>query len=94
MEFEIINCGGCRTCELACSFHLSSEFGYQNSALKVVQKDNGDGYMILIITDLSEPVHCDTCLGLDEPVCVQFCHHKDILRDQILQLRIKQEKME
>ena len=91
MLFELKNCGGCKTCGLACSFHLSGEFGYEKSALKVITKDSGDGYLIKIIDDTNEPYHCDACVGLDEPMCVQFCHHKDQLLEYINKIKTQQE---
>lgn len=90
MKFEMENCGGCRTCELACSFHLSGEFGFEKSALKIIPKESGDGYFVKIVDDVNEPYHCDACIGLEKPVCVQFCHHQDQLQEYIDQIKKQQ----
>jgi len=83
MRFEMKDCGGCRTCELACSFRFSGEFCYDYSAIKIIVNDTGDGYFVELIGDPTAPFRCDACVDIDEPMCVQFCHHKDQLTEFI-----------
>src|SRR4030065_727491 len=86
MIFELKDCGGCRTCEMACSFKFTGNFNYQDSAFHVINKEDGSGYLIELVEDPNALHQCDGCEGLDEPMCVQFCHFKDELRGFIQQL--------
>lgn len=82
MKFEMPSCGGCRTCELACSFHHRGEFTPAISSLKILEKSGGPGYLVVLKeeSDRRGPA-CDRCEGLDIPLCVQYCREMDELRD-------------
>ena len=60
-------CTGCRSCELACSFHFNKVFAPEASAIKVV-RDNDNGDINLHINS-----RCDLCQGEDFPLCVKYC---------------------
>jgi Fe-S-cluster-containing hydrogenase component 2 len=78
--FDMPSCGGCRTCELACSFHHTQEFSPSASSLKVLDKDGGPGYRVwLSAGDGGRSPACDGCEGLDVPLCMEYCKEMDDL---------------
>lgn len=88
MLFDFKDCGGCRTCEIACSFQKMGEFNHHFAAVEVVEKKDGTGYDLKIY-DKPEDEHtvCDGCLELEEPPCVQYCREDDDLRRIINEYR-------
>jgi Fe-S-cluster-containing hydrogenase component 2 len=60
-------CYGCRSCELACSFHRHSSFEPGGGAIRV-RKDNRTGQIRWTMGP-----DCDLCKGRDRPLCVRFC---------------------
>jgi Fe-S-cluster-containing dehydrogenase component len=86
MEFDMPSCGGCRTCEMACSYHHRGEFAPALSSLKIQEKAEGPGYLVLLkkTADETGPA-CDGCRGLKTPLCVDYCREaedlKEILRE-------------
>ena len=81
MKFDMPSCGGCRTCELACSFHVLGAFVPSASCLKIVEKDDGPGYAVLLkdVADGDGPA-CDDCAGLATPLCMDYCRESDDLK--------------
>ena len=80
MKFDMPTCGGCRTCELACSYHHTGEFIPAVSSLKVVEKTEGPGYAVVVKEERdAEGYACDGCKGLDIPLCVEYCREVDDL---------------
>jgi carbon-monoxide dehydrogenase iron sulfur subunit len=64
---DIKACYGCRTCELACSFHRWGVFSPELSSIRVI-KCNRTGQI-----DWSIGAACDLCKGEDSPLCVKYC---------------------
>ena len=80
MVFDMASCGGCRTCEMACSFHHTGEFAPAVSSLVVLDKDDGPGCEVLLMTENSgKRIACDGCEGLDVPLCMDYCRESDDL---------------
>ncbi|MDP1990706.1 MAG: hypothetical protein Q8K00_06735 [Syntrophales bacterium] len=80
MKFDMPSCGGCRTCEIACSFHHTGDFIPALSSLKVVEKEEGPGYGVVLKEESDEEgFACDGCEGLDLPLCVEYCKEVDDL---------------
>jgi Fe-S-cluster-containing hydrogenase component 2 len=80
MKFDMPSCGGCRTCELACSYHHTGDFVPAVSSLKVIEKTEGPGYAVLLKEEAGEGgFACDGCEGLDIPLCVEYCKEVDDL---------------
>jgi Fe-S-cluster-containing dehydrogenase component len=78
--FDMLSCGGCRTCELACSFHHTREFVPSVSSLKVLAKEDGPGYRVLLVRESSGgSIPCDLCKNLDVPLCMEYCREMDDL---------------
>lgn len=80
MKFDMPSCGGCRTCEIACSFHHTGEFVPAVSSLKILEKGEGPGYLVMLKPEGdAEGYACDGCEGLDVPLCVEYCKEVDDL---------------
>jgi len=84
MIFNMPECGGCKTCELACSFYHSGKFSLIMSSMKIKRKKNERGFLVEFIDKKEGSIPpCDGCKKLDEPFCLQYCHKKEILRKMI-----------
>ena len=80
MVFDMPSCGGCRTCEMACSFHHTGEFAPAVSSLVVLDKEDGPGCEVLLMTESAgKRMACDGCEGLDIPLCMDYCKESDDL---------------
>jgi len=84
MIFEMPNCGACRTCEIACSFHHTKEFNPTCSSIKILEKPDGNGFLVELLEENSAMARaCDGCLELDMPLCMQYCREIDELKNII-----------
>ena len=73
MTFDFHQCGGCRTCEIACSYKCTGSFNHHLSAVRVVE--NPWGYQIVFSEgELPGGCICDGCKDLETPMCVEYCH--------------------
>ena len=90
MKFDMPSCGGCRTCELACSFHHRGGFVPAASSLKIIDKVDGPGYLVLLKEepDGNSPA-CDDCRGLDIPLCLEYCRELDDLYKILQEFKAK-----
>ncbi len=89
MIYDMPNCGGCRTCEVSCSYHHLGIFRPIVSSIKILDKENEPGFWVKIVEENQEPdIKCDGCKGLDIPLCMQVCKDKDDL-EKIIQEYIK-----
>jgi anaerobic carbon-monoxide dehydrogenase iron sulfur subunit len=64
---ELTRCYGCRTCELACSFHHEGVFAPERASIKVT-KCNRTG-----VISWQLAASCDGCANEDQPLCVKYC---------------------
>jgi len=60
-------CNGCRTCELACSYHHSGLMSPELSSIKV-QRSNRTSAISWLVTST-----CDLCPGEETPLCQKYC---------------------
>ena len=68
-------CTGCRTCEIACSFHHNKSFDPARSSIQVeLDKDTGN---ISINFDST----CDGCSNEEELMCSLFCPRGVFIRE-------------
>ena len=95
MLFEMPSCGGCKTCELACSFHHTGEFSPKFSSLKIVENEHGPGYCVsLTFKSFGESVACDGCEDCEVPLCMDYCKEIDDLREILNDFAEKRKKMQ
>jgi Fe-S-cluster-containing hydrogenase component 2 len=74
MIFEMPSCGGCRTCEMACSFHHKGEFIPAISSVKILDKEKAAGFDVFLAERKDEKhTACDGCKGLQVPLCIEYC---------------------
>ena len=89
MIFDMPTCGGCRTCEMACSFKHEEEFAPSISSIKIIDKKEGPGFLVLLLEATGKDgIACDACKEFAVPMCMQFCRKSDDLK------RILEEFME
>jgi Fe-S-cluster-containing hydrogenase component 2 len=80
MIFDMPRCGGCRTCELGCSFRHTGEFVPSISSIRILEKEGEQGFCVLLLGEDSEENRpCDGCKDLDIPFCVQYCRESEEL---------------
>ena len=74
MIFEMPSCGGCRTCEIACSFKHEEEFAPSISSIKIIDTNKGPGFVVILLEETGkEGMACDGCKELGVPMCMQYC---------------------
>ena len=84
MIYEMPKCGGCQTCEIACSFHHTGEFNVSVSSIRILEKDDGSGYVVsLAEKDRGRAKACDGCPGRKVPFCVEYCKEDKELKEMI-----------
>lgn len=92
MKFDMGSCGGCRTCEIACSFHHNEEFNPAISSIKILDKVNEPGFIVLLVEENDrESIACDFCEGIKVPLCMEYCKAKEELAKMINELKQKKE---
>ena len=74
VTFETEQCTGCRSCELACSFHHTKYFQRGISSIVVTPHVNLlNNYLTFYRESIDNRIACDMCKGLDKPLCIVFC---------------------
>jgi Fe-S-cluster-containing hydrogenase component 2 len=72
--FKTEACTGCRSCELACSFHHRTAFSPSVSSIQIINRPKELGFDIsLMVRKEGERLSCDHCKGLEERYCVKYC---------------------
>jgi Fe-S-cluster-containing hydrogenase component 2 len=93
--FEMPSCGGCRTCEIACSFKHTGKFAPSASSLKILDRKDGVGFDVMIIEEDGEMgIACNGCKGEEIPLCAEYCHLPDDLLKYLLEFIKKKEQKE
>jgi Fe-S-cluster-containing hydrogenase component 2 len=65
-------CSGCRTCELACSFHHTGAFAPASSSIRI-SRSNETAEMGWRLE-----ASCDLCAEEPGPLCVRYCQYDAI----------------
>ena len=74
VTFETETCGGCRSCELACSFHHMKNFQRGISSIVITDVPKSTNTNLTFYREsIDNRMACDMCKGLDVPLCIQFC---------------------
>jgi Fe-S-cluster-containing hydrogenase component 2 len=80
MIFDMPSCGGCRTCEIACSFKHKGEFVPSISSIQILDKESEPGFLVLLFEEhWGEHFICDGCKGHEVPFCMQYCQKSEDL---------------
>jgi Fe-S-cluster-containing hydrogenase component 2 len=81
MIFDMPTCGGCRTCEMACSFKHEEEFIPSISSIKIIDKKEGPGFLVLLLEETgTDGIACDGCKEFAVPMCMQYCRKSEDLK--------------
>ena len=73
-------CTGCRSCEIACSFHHNKTFSRNNSSIRIKRNERkGEFEIIINYGKIEELLICDMCADEETPLCVKFCAPKAIV---------------
>ena len=80
--YETKDCTGCRSCELACSYHHTGTFSPATSSIQINGLDKIP-FLTMSFNKQENNGHlpCDGCNGLAEPLCVKYCNM--IARDEL-----------
>jgi Fe-S-cluster-containing hydrogenase component 2 len=79
MIFDFENCGGCKTCELSCSFERTGAFNHHCASMRVIENERT--YRVEFFEkDEGDHKACDGCAGLEEPLCATYCHDPDQMK--------------
>ena len=92
MVIQMPSCGGCRTCEMACSFRHKGEFSPSISSIQILERENEPGFLVCLMEKADgERIACDGCKDLETPECVSYCVKdedlKKILMEHITSLK-------
>jgi Fe-S-cluster-containing hydrogenase component 2 len=67
-------CTGCKSCELACSYHHVKKFSPIYSSIKILKDDITDKISIVKYEQNNNAlIKCDNCITESFPLCVKFC---------------------
>ena len=81
MIFDMPTCGGCRTCEMACSFKHEEAFVPSISSMKIIDKKEGPGFLVLLLEETgADGIACDGCKEFAVPMCMQYCRKSEDLK--------------
>jgi Fe-S-cluster-containing hydrogenase component 2 len=82
MIFDMPTCGGCRTCEMACSFKHREEFIPSISSIKILDKKDGTGFLVFLAEGpQGQEIPCDGCKEFAVPMCMQYCPKSEDLKE-------------
>jgi len=98
IEFDMDLCGGCQTCEIACSFKHTGQFNHLVSSIEIIELKNKPGYGVCIyLKNSGERIKCDGCIDVDgDPLCVQYCHKPEDLKkmiDEVVKIQKESEEL-
>jgi Fe-S-cluster-containing dehydrogenase component len=67
LNMNTSRCTGCRSCEIACSYHHQKTFGPSDSSIRIFRNDK-NGEIEYVLTET-----CDLCPDKNIPFCVSVC---------------------
>ena len=91
MEFKMDLCGGCTTCEIACSFRQIGAFNNLYSSIEIVPLVDKPGYKVILHDqDTDKRRACSGCTDVSGfPPCVEYCVRDADLMEIIEEYRSK-----
>ena len=92
MDYKMDLCGGCLTCEIACSYKHTGEFNHLISSIEIIELKDKPGYEVRIHeSNCGDRIACDGCIDVEgDPLCVHYCRKSDELRTIIKEFRAAQ----
>ena len=82
VTFETTNCAGCRTCEIACSYHHRKLFQPSISSIEIMEIPEKQGFNIsFYVKNEGGHLSCDRCKDEEEPLCIKYCNI--MVRDEL-----------
>lgn len=85
LMFDTETCVGCRSCELACSYHHEGIFRPSISSIAVLDKPEELGFALLLYAKSDDGrLSCDNCTGFNERFCVKYC--SPLMKDELSSL--------
>jgi len=71
-------CTGCRSCEIACSYHHSKTFNPNIASLHIHFVEKKGEITVILYKDLKQEekksrIPCDGCFNEPKPLCVKYC---------------------
>jgi Fe-S-cluster-containing hydrogenase component 2 len=66
-HIKLERCTGCRSCEVACSFHHIKAFDPKHSSIQINVDKNTWAISLTIYST------CDHCVNEEKPLCEHFC---------------------
>ena len=74
VTFETENCVGCRTCEIACSYHHKKVFSPSISSIEITDRPEKLGFTVsFYVANTAGHSRCDMCEGENQPLCLKYC---------------------
>ena len=82
ITFNTEGCAGCRTCEIACSYHHKKLFSPSISSIEINDTTDKLGFTVsFYLMNMNGHLACDKCKGEDEPLCLKYC--SILMRDEL-----------
>jgi carbon-monoxide dehydrogenase iron sulfur subunit len=67
-------CTGCRSCEIACSYHHTKSFSRKKSSIHINRLERkGEFEIIFNWRKTTDHPTCDMCRNEETPLCAKFC---------------------
>jgi len=74
MLFNTKACTGCKTCEIACSYHHRQIFCTSISSIKIIKGEEESGFSVLLYEESNDShLRCDGCEREEMPLCIKYC---------------------
>lgn len=68
LDMNTSRCTGCKSCEIACSYHHTKKYSLSNSSIKIF-RSNSNGEIEYFFTK-----SCNLCKNEQIPACVEVCY--------------------